>query len=417
MRAEILSIGTEILLGSILNTNARFLSQKLSENALDSYHQVTVGDNVERIAECFGRALSRSDLVISSGGLGPTEDDATLRGLALFLKRPLLLHRPTYQAVRARLKKRSFRMTGLIAKQCYLPASPKAVFQNSHGTAPGVLYEIMLGPRKKWALVLPGPPRELEPLFLEQALPAFLRLAKLPPRSFLIRSLRIADVPESEVAQKITDILKWKPPLTVGIYAKPGQVELKIMAKDKNAKKARRMIERTERLLRKRLGKAVYGVDGDTLSSSLGGLLKKKKQTVSAAESCTGGLLGHLLTETPGSSDYYKGGLTAYHNSAKTKLLGVKAEILKKYGAVSEPAAKQMAQSVRKLFGTTFGIGITGVAGPGGGSKQKPVGLVYIAFADPKRTACEKYIFFGSRSQIKTRAAEKALNRLRLRLI
>ena len=177
------------------------------------------------------------------------------------------------------------------------------------------------------------------------------------------------------------------------------------------------MIRSAERILRKRLGRTIYGIDGESLSSVLGVLLKKNKQTISVAESCTGGLLGHLLTETPGSSDYFKGGLTVYHNSAKMELLGVGPEVLRKHGAVSEPAAKQMALGVKARFGSTFGVAITGIAGPGGGSKRKPTGLVYIAFSGPKRTACKKYIFFGSRSQIKIRAAEKALNQLRLKLL
>lgn len=417
MRAEIISIGTELLLGSILNTNARFLARKLSESAVDVYHQVTVGDNIERISACFERALSRADLVISSGGLGPTEDDATLRGLAHALKRPLVLHRPTYRAVEKRLKKRGYRMTKLIARQCYLPERPKSVFQNIRGTAPGVLYEIPRGSLKKFLLVLPGPPRELEPMFAASALPAILRLSREPRQAFLAKSLRLADVAESQVAEKVTDILKWEPPLTVGIYAKPGEVELKIMAKSENRKKAARMIRKTENALRKRLGKWIYGVDGETLSSAVGELLQKNKKTLSVAESCTGGLLGHLLTETPGSSRYFLGGVLAYHNKAKTDLLKVDPEILKKAGAVSEATAKQMAKGVRTRFGTDFGISITGIAGPGGGTKKKPVGLVYVALSARNRTICWKFLFFGLRSDIKMQAAKKALNRLRLEIL
>jgi len=417
MRAEIISIGTELLLGSILNTNARFLAQKLSESAVDVYHQVTVGDNIERISACFERALSRADLVISSGGLGPTEDDATLRGLANTLKRPLVLHLPTYHAVEKRLKIRGYRMTKLIAKQCYLPERSKSVFQNIRGTAPGVLYEVARGPLKKLLLVLPGPPRELEPMFANFALPAILRLSREPRQAFMAKSLHLANVAESRVAEKITDLLKWKPPLTVGIYAKPGEVELKIMAKSENHKKTVRMVRKTENILRKRLGKLIYGVDGETLSSAVGGLLRKKKKTLSVAESCTGGLLGHLLTETPGSSRYFLGGIVTYHNKAKTALLKVSPKSLKKAGAVSESVAKQMAKGVRTRFGTDFGIGITGIAGPDGGTKKKPVGLVYIAISNRGKGLCRKFLFFGSRSDIKMQAAKKALNRLRLELL
>ena len=417
MRAEIVSIGTELLLGSILNTNARFLAQKLSEKAVDVFHQVTVGDNVERIADCLSRALSRADLVLSSGGLGPTEDDATLRGVAACLNKSLVLHKPTYCAVEARLKKRGFRMTKLIARQCHLPAGPKRVFQNNRGTAPGVLYEVHRGLGKKWLLLLPGPPRELEPMFTDFALPAILDLSGKPREIFLAKSLRLADIAESRVAQKITDLLKWKPPLTVGIYAKPGEVELKIMAKYENLKKARRQINRTERILRKRLGNTIYGINEESLSLAVGKQLRKRRWTLGIAESCTGGLLGHLVTESSGASDYYLGGITAYQNSVKTSPLGVKPETLKKYGAVSRQTVGQMARGVRAFFGADIGIAVTGIAGPRGGTKKKPVGLVYIAISRRNKTGCEKCLFFGSRSDIKMQAAKKALNKLRLEIV
>ncbi len=417
MRAEIISIGTEILLGSILNTNARFLSQQLSQNAIDVYRQNVVGDNVERIAESFQSALHRSDMVISSGGLGPTEDDATVRGLALFLNKPLVFHRPTYRAIQKRLSKRGYRMTKLIAKQCYVPKGYKNIFQNLNGTAPGILCEVVINRKTKQVLLLPGPPAELEPMFLNQFLPRLRSLIDKPSQTFITRSVRLADVPESQVAQKITDLLRWKPPLTVGIYAKPQEVEIKIMAKASSAHTAQKMILRTERILRQRLGEKIYGIDNETLSSSVGKLLIQKRKKVATAESCTGGLLGHLFTETAGSSSYYLGGVTAYQNAFKVSFLDVPEAILKKYGAVSTQTAKKMSEGVKRRFQADIGIGITGIAGPGGKTSNKRVGLVFIALSIGGKTAVSKNLFLGSRADIKMKAAKKALNLLRLRLL
>ncbi len=418
MRAEILSIGTEILIGSILNTNSRFLSQKLAENAIDVYHHSTVGDNIERIADSFRLASERADIVISTGGLGPTEDDATLRGLAQYLNVRLVLHQPTYRHVLAKLRQAGFaKITKLIEKQCYVPQNAKLIFKNQFGTAPGILYETSYSKRKKWYLILPGPPREMQPMFLNQALPALKKLAHLPRQHFIIRTLKLAGVPESYVAQKIPKLLKMKPPITVGIYAKMSEVELKIMAKADHKKIAAKLILSVEKQIRKKFGHHIYGVDDETLSSVVGKYLSRQQKTLSVAESCTGGLVGNLLTETPGSSKYFRGGVICYDNRVKIEKLGIPKEMIKQHGAVSRSCAGQMAQNIRKIFGTDYSLGITGIAGPGGGTKTKPVGLVYIAVADKDKTNCKKYCFFGTRSEIKFRSAQKALDLLRLTLM
>jgi nicotinamide-nucleotide amidase len=418
MRAEILSIGTEILIGSILNSNARFLSQKLAENAIDVYHHTTVGDNQGRIAEAFANACDRADIVMSTGGLGPTEDDVTVRGLSKFLDQPLVLHQLTRQQILRRLKARGFaKITKLVEKQCYLPKNVTLIFQNQYGTAPGLLCEIERSGNKKWLLILPGPPREMQPMFMDQGLPALLRLSRIPKQSFVIRTLKIAGLPESKVAQKVNDLLKLTPPLTLGIYAKPGLVELKIMAKADLKAKALQRVSRLEKKIRARLGNQIYGADDETLSSVVGKLLRKSNKTLAVAESCTGGLLGHWITDSPGSSDYFAGGIIAYDNEVKIENLGLSKTLLQKFGAVSKPVAKKMAQNARQIFKTNLAIAITGIAGPGGGTKKKPVGLVYIAISDSKRTFCKKYQLFGTREEIKSSAAQEALNLLRLQLI
>lgn len=410
MRAEIISIGTELLLGAILNTNAKFLSEALAQNAIDVYHQVTVGDNPGRIKESFLNATKRSDILVCSGGLGPTEDDVTASSIASFLNRPQKLHLPTLRYIKGILQNRRMRFTKLLKKQCYVPQGA-VILKNNLGTAPGIFCEFIYENQKKWLLALPGPPREMRPLFEEKMLPLLLKRAGLKKGSLVIRSIRIVGLGESQVAQKVTDLLKLKPPLTVGIYAKPGEVELKLMAKTHIHLKNK--IRKIETIIRGRLKNHVYGTDHDTLSSVVGSLLRSTRQTIAIAESCTGGLLSHDITNTPGSSEYFLGSIISYNNLIKTMALGVDEALLKKYGAVSSQIALAMANNVRKSLGANLGLAITGIAGPGGGTGKKPVGLVYIALAAPKKTLVRKYRFFGTRPEIKARASQTALDLLR----
>ena len=416
LSAEIISIGTELLVGSILNTNAKFLSEKLAENAIDVYRQTTVGDNIQRIVDVFEKGAARSDILISSGGLGPTADDVTLKALSCFISKPLVLHKLTYRYVLSRLKTRGFPMTRLVAKQCYLPEGAW-VIQNRFGTAPGVLCGALAGNKKIWVLVLPGPPRELEPMFVTQALPLLKKLIRLPKSKFLIRSVHITGITEAEVAQKVPGLLNLKPPTTVGIYAKSFEVELKIMAKHASVSLAKKSADLIERKIRKSLKEKVLGIDQASLSSVIGSLLKKRHCTLAVAESCTGGLVSYGITETPGSSDYFLGAIVSYHNRIKTLELGIAAELIKKHGAVSEIVAKKMAENIQSKFGADYGIGITGIAGPSGGSAAKPVGLVYIAIAGKNKVLCRKKQFFGNRVEIQSRAAHHALDLLRLELL
>ncbi|OIO39317.1 MAG: competence/damage-inducible protein A [Candidatus Omnitrophica bacterium CG1_02_49_16] len=416
MKAEIISIGTELLVGSILNTNAKFLSETLAENAIDVYRQSTVGDNIDRIVAAFREAAARSDLLITSGGLGPTMDDVTFEALSKFISKPLALHRPTYRAIVSRLKRHGFQMTKLITKQCYVPQSVK-VFQNDHGTAPGVYCETFYQDRKVQVMVLPGPPREMEPLFTNQALPYFKKKIGLSGAKFLIRSVKLTDVTEVQVAQKVPDLLRLKPPATVGIYAKPDEVELKIMVKDNSKKQACRRADRIEKTIRTRFREKVATIDNETLSSVIGQILRKNKETLALAESCTGGLLSYLVTQTPGSSDYYLGGVVSYHDRIKILELGIPSDQIKRHGAVSRVVAKKMAVNIKSKFRADYGIGITGIAGPSGGRAKKPVGLVFVGVASKQKVFCKKMRFFGNRKEIQSHAAHRALDLLRLELL
>ncbi len=417
MNAEIISIGTELLIGSILNTNERFLSKQLAEAAMDVRQRTTVGDNVARICRCLEEAFLRADLVITSGGLGPTEDDVTVQSASKFLGLPLMKHQKTLDQIFRRMKVSGLPMTRMIERQCLIPRGAQ-IFPNDHGTAPGVFIKFFKNGQKKHLLLLPGPPRELEPLFLNYGLAALKKSGAFPRKeSFLTRSVRIAGLIEAQVAQKVPDLLKMKPPVTVGIYGNLSDVDLVIMAKAASKKIAAKKIDAVEKKIRERFGEKVVGTDAQTLSSALGALLIKKRLTVALAESCSGGLLSSLLTDTPGSSLYFLGAVVAYDNRVKNSLLGVPKDLLKKKGAVSPEAASKLAQGIRERLMSDYGLSITGIAGPGGGTKKKPVGLVYIGLASKTKVSVKKYIFLGERSIVRRRASEEALNFLRLELL
>lgn len=413
MRAEILSVGTELLVGSIVNTNAQYVSRRLAEHAVDVYRQVTVGDNAGRLVECLREAASRADLIVTSGGLGPTEDDVTVSAVAKALGKRLVVDRLTLERLRRRVKNRGLKMTKLLERQCRVPEGA-IVFKNHHGTAPGTLSEWRRGRRSTWILSLPGPPREMEPMF-EEALPRWKREARAPDEAFVIRSVRLAEVLESQVAPKVGDLLRRKPPVTVGIYAHGGEVELKIMSKHKNARRAAAEADKIEARIRRIFGKDVFGTDGDTLASVVGGLLRKKGATLAASESCTGGLFASLVTDMPGSSDYFLGAAVAYANEVKSAVLGVPAGLLRRHGAVSGPVAAALAVGACRKFSADYGVGITGVAGPSGGSPGKPVGWVHFAIAERGRVVVrDRHLFLEkTRAEIKARAARRALDILR----
>ena len=382
MNAEIISIGTELLLGHIVNTNTAFLSRKLAEMGIDVYHTSVVGDNPARLTQAIKQAVHCSDIVIMTGGLGPTIDDITVGTI-----------------------------TNLIDKK-----SVKWI-KNKIGTAPGLIADY----RGKVIVCLPGPPRELEPMFIRDVLP-YLRRGRLNVpysvdncRSWTIKSrtIKITGLRESVVNNKVKSLLKLRPPTTVGIYAKLGQVELKIMSKAKDRKGAEREIKKIEKKIVARLGDHIFGCDNETLEGAVAKLLVKNRLTIAAAESCTGGLLSSRLTDISGSSKYFIMGLIAYSNEVKKNILCVDSDILKKYGAASKEVACQMAVGIKLLAGTDIGIGITGIAGPTGGTRTKPVGLVHIALAIHNKLIARELRLRGSREEIKFQASQFALDMIR----
>ncbi|MBI4227109.1 MAG: competence/damage-inducible protein A [Candidatus Omnitrophica bacterium] len=411
MRAELIAVGTELLLGYTVNSNTAFVGRRLAELGIACYHQVTVGDNPGRLAEAVKAGLARADCVITCGGLGPTVDDVTLATLTKVAQRPLVLDHAILSQIHERFTRLGIPMPQNNLRQAYVPRGA-VVLPNRVGTAPGFLLPL----RKKLLIALPGPPRELEPMLMDHVVP-WLRQHSPATGILTSRTLHLAGPTESEVDERVADLLKLKGAITVGIYAHAGQVDLRITASAKAPAAAQAAIRRLEREIRRRLGRVVFGADDETLEHAVGALLTNAHRTVAVAESCTGGLIGHRLTRVPGSSAYFLGGAIAYANAVKTALIGVPAPLLRKHGAVSEAVAHAMAAGIRKTLKANYGLAVTGIAGPAGGTAEKPVGTVYLAVADAQRVVGRRLHLTGDRETIKARAAQAALDLLRTTLL
>jgi len=409
MRAEIISVGTEILLGHIVNTNANYLAKKLALTGIDLHYQTTVGDNPARLVSALEKALSRSDIVITTGGLGPTVDDITLCAIGSATSRALVFDKKIEAYIDGYFRKRGLKKTPKDAlRQSKVPRGSRW-FKNKVGTAPSILMKH----DKKLIIALPGPPRELIPAFEKDIIPYLKRNGAIGNWTIKTKSIKIAGLVEVEVNRIVKDLLSIGPKTTLGIYAHLGEVDLKITSKAKNEKVANREIKKIEKKIRKRLGNYVYGADNDTLESVVGEMLTKRGKTLAIAESCTGGLIANRISNVSGSSAYLKMGVVAYSNRTKTDLLGVPLEKLKKYGAVSKEVALEMAKGIKNISKADISIGITGIAGPKGRTKKKPVGLVYIAVVSDKIKMAKKCFFTGNRREIKHQASTTALNLLR----
>ncbi len=407
MKAEIISIGTEILLGQILNTNQQWLSLKLAELGVDVYYQSTVGDNPGRLARAIRQGLLRSDIVITTGGLGPTVDDITLEAISIALSKKLVYDKKTASKIKAHFGKQCLNMPAGNLRQAHIPEGGK-VLENDAGTAPGFIVE----QSGKMLIALPGPPRELNPMFEKYAMP-YLKKKAGPGRVIKIRTINITGLPESAVDLKVKDLLESPPPVTVGIYSKPALIELKITAKAKDEKTANAMIGRIDRNITSRLNNFIFGRDNETLEGAVGKLLAAKRKTLAIAESCTGGRIADRITNVPGSSRYFRMGMVVYSNDSKTSQLCVSSATIDKYGAVSRQTALEMAKNIRDISAADIGLSVTGIAGPGGSTKTKPVGLVYIALAMPGKTIWKEFHFRGEREVIKFRSSQAALDLLR----
>lgn len=370
MNAEILAVGTELLLGDILNTDARFLARELAEMGFSVLHQGVVGDNPERLAEAMRLALSRSDILIASGGLGPTGDDLTRETAAGVLGLPLVEDAESLRRIEEHFKRLNRPVGANNRKQAMVPRG-SAVLTNDWGTAPGSVTE----QDGKIVILLPGPPRELEPLFRERVRPYLARFASGAIESVTFREFGI---PESKAEEMLRDLMESENP-TFAPYAKDGEVLLRATARAATPEEARALCRPLVREAEKRLGDAVYGEDIDGLEQAVVAKLREKGLHIGLAESCTGGLVAQRITSVPGSSECFECGAVTYANRVKHRLLNVGASTLRRYGAVSPQTAVEMAEGAKALAGAEIGVGITGIAGPGGGTPEKPVGLVYVA--------------------------------------
>lgn len=415
MRAEIINVGTELLIGSTLNTHQQFLARELGHLGIDLYMAVTLGDNPQRLASALTAALFRSDLVILTGGLGPTDDDITARTAAGALGLEMVPNRSVHAAIRRRLEARGRSMDAFQARQALLPRGATA-FPNPNGTAPGIFVTVRRREKVCHVALLPGPPRELHPMVWNHLVPRLRKILGPGRETLVVKRLAFPGAVESEIAPKVNDWLNAAPPVTTGIYAKVGEVELAVMCKHRDGRTAVRLADAAARKICARFRGRLILQGPQTLLSHVAERLVCSGRTLACAESCTGGLLAGRATELPGSSAFFLGGVTAYANAVKTGLLGVDAEVLKRNGAVSEAVARQMALRTKKLFGSDYALATTGVAGPSGGTAAKPVGLVFIALAGPDGVVVQRHHLFGGRSDVRTKTVQLALLLLASRL-
>ena len=410
---EILCVGTELLLGNILNGNARWLAEELSALGIPHYRQTVIGDNRERLIAQIQEIAGRSRVLITTGGLGPTPDDLTTEAIAAAFSTPLEERPEVWADITAKSRSRGREPSVETRRQALLPCGA-AVLPNPTGTAPGMIWSPVEG---FTLLTFPGVPSEMRAMWQQTAAP-WLRQSGLSTGAYVSRMLRFWGIGESGLAAQVGDLLDQSNP-TVAPYAGRGEVKLRITAQAASEAEAQRLVMATEDDLRQRTGQLCFGVDDQSLASVVLAQLRRRGQTLAVAESCTGGGLGAELTAVPGSSDVLLGGVIAYSNAVKSKVLGVPEALLEQVGAVSDPVAEAMAEGVRRLTGSDWSLAITGIAGPGGGTESKPVGLVHLAVAGPD--GCESHpIRLGStcgRDWIRMVSAGEALNRLRLRLM
>ena len=388
--AEIICVGSELLLGDIVNTNAQFLAQELAQLGIPHYYQTVVGDNPLRIQRAVAIACERSRLLLFTGGLGPTPDDLTHETLADFFDAPLAERPEVIADIQQKYERRGRTMVASNRKQALLPQGA-AVLPNPAGSAPGIIWE----PRPGLVLMtFPGVPKEMNVMWQTTAVP-YLKSEGWAANPIYSRTLKFWGIGESDLAEQVNPLFDLENP-TVAPYASQGTVKLRISARAASEAEAIALIEPVADEILKIAPEPYYGSNDDTLASVVGDRLRQTGQTLAVAESCTGGGLGHMLTAVAGSSAYFMGGIISYDNAVKIGVLGVSPSVLETLGAVSALVAEQMAAGVRARLGTDWGVGITGVAGPGGGTAEKPVGLVYIGIAGPDGQVISQAYRFGN---------------------
>lgn len=407
MKAEIIAVGTELLLGDILNSDAQYIARQLAELGITLQFQTVVGDNEKRLLEAIDIAFKRADLVITSGGLGPTDDDITKETAAKYFNKKMVLHEESKERLLSYFKGRNMSPTNM--KQVYMPEGAM-VLKNENGTAPGCI----ISENGKTIAVLPGPPSELKPMFENCVRPY---LEKQQDFTLVSKVLHLSGIGESAAAEQIRELMQKSTNPTVAPYAKTNEMIFRVTARGKDKEECRAVMEPVVAEIYSRLGEYIYGEDDETLVSAVMKRLIEKGLTVATAESCTGGMVASRLIDYPGASAVFMTGFVTYTNESKARLLGVSEETLEKYGAVSSQTAEEMCIGAARACGTDIGISTTGIAGPDGGTAEKPVGLVYIGVSYRGRAVTKRLQLSGSRNKIRNAAAAAAIELLRQQII
>ena len=408
MKAEIICSGAELVLGERINTNSAYLAAQLTELGVEPILHTIVGDEEETFAQVLARAVDTSDLVIITGGIGPTLDDVTRQTVARVAGVPLVRDGKVLEHIEGLFRAWGRQMKPSNAVQADFPAGA-AVIANPRGTAPGFRIKI----KKCDVFVLPGPPAEMKPMWEASVRPA---LAGASGEILVTRTVNCFGKGESDIADMVRDLMTPGRNPLVGDTAEEAIIKLRIRARARTFEDAIGLIDETKAVIRSRLGDVIFGEDDDTLESAVANLLISRRLTLSTAESCTGGLVAKMLTDISGVSASLIQGIVAYSNQSKVRLLGVPRQLIGRFGAVSEPVARVMAEGARNSAGADYGLSVTGVAGPTGGTPEKPVGLVYIAVASGRATVARELRIRGDRAQVRDRAAKNALNMLRLEI-
>ena len=408
MNSEILSIGTELLMGQIANTNAMFISKKLNEIGVNVYYHSVVGDNPKRVIEALKIALNRADVIVVTGGLGPTDDDLTKEVISKELGRELIFNDYAYNVITDYFERNHKEMTSNNKKQAYMPKD-SIIIPNKVGTACGCIIEN----DNKIVIMLPGPPIELNPMVIDTVIPY---LEKKTNKIIKSKFIKIFGLGEAQVSDKIEDLIESQTDPTIATYCELGEVLIRLTTSGDKQKDFNKVLSDTEQKIKERLGEYIYSTNGEDLQQVVVNSLKEKKKTISCAESCTGGMLSAKITDVSGASEVFNRGIVTYTNIAKMENLGVPKETLDKFGAVSKETAKFMAEGIRRVSKTDIGVSVTGIAGPTGGTKEKPVGLVYIALANETETFVKELRLDGNRQKIRELTCKNVLDMVRREL-
>ncbi len=411
MKAEIITIGDELLIGQIVDTNSAWIAEHFNRAGIEICQITSIRDNTEHIVDALRQAAGKRDLVILTGGLGPTKDDITKPALCKYFDTRLIFNEGVFEQIRERFKHRNISMNSLNRDQALVPESC-VVLPNRVGTAPGMWFE-----KEDTIFVsVPGVPFEMQYLVENEVLPRLRNNGKI--RAIFHKTVLTQGLPESMLAERIES---WESALPENIrlayLPNPMSVRLRLSAIGNDIQVLKTQVEQEIEQLKRIIPENIFGYDDDTLAGAVGRLLLEKKQTLAVAESCTGGYISHLITSVPGSSGWYNGGIVAYSNAIKQNLLGVPVESIQKYGAVSEQVVRHMAEGARKKLNAGFAVATSGIAGPAGGTEEKPVGTVWIAVATPEKTVAEKFVFGDNRERNIVRSSQTALQLLRKQLI